>query len=138
MNTISTDAPGFLRGKRLGIFGAGYVGGALGRQALAAGGRVTALTRNAEKAREFLAAGMEVIRGDLAMQDWHEQIAGGADFVVNCGSGGGKGVEGSRRSYLEGMRSITAWLSSQGGAVAGGQMHAQGAGNSSWVRPVRR
>ena len=118
VNTMSTDAPGFLRGKRLVVFGAGYVGGALGRQALAAGARVTALTRNAEKAREFLAEGMEVILGDLATQDWHDQIAGGADFVVNCVSGGGKGVEGYRRSYLDGMRSITAWLTSHGGAGA--------------------
>lgn len=115
---ISTNAPGNLSGKRLVIFGAGYVGGVLARQAVAAGAQVTALTRNEEKARAFSAEGIEAVVADLAGDAWHRQIAGGADFVVNCVSGGGAGIEGYRRSYLEGMRSVAGWLTANGGAGA--------------------
>ena len=61
-----TDAPLDGRGKRLVIFGAGYVGGELARQAVAAGMRVTTLTRNDEKARAFSADGIEAVVADLA------------------------------------------------------------------------
>jgi nucleoside-diphosphate-sugar epimerase len=115
---ISTNAPGNLSGKRLVVFGAGYVGGELARQAAAAGVRVTALTRNEEKARAFSAEGIEAVVADLASDAWHGEIAGGADFVVNCVSGGGAGIEGYRRSYLEGMRSVAGWLMATGGAGA--------------------
>ena len=112
---MSTNAPGKLSGKRLVIFGAGYVGGELTRQAVMAGMRVTVLTR---KARAFSADGIEVVVADLAADAWHGQIAGGADFVVNCVSGGGAGIEGYRRSYLDGMKSMTEWLTARGGAEA--------------------
>jgi nucleoside-diphosphate-sugar epimerase len=114
----STDALRDLSGKRVVVFGAGYVGSELARQAVAAGARVTALTRNEEKARAFSADGIEAVVEDLAGDAWHSQIAGGADFVVNCVSGGGAGIEGYRRSYLDGMRSVTKWLTTKGGAGA--------------------
>ncbi|ATC65714.1 epimerase [Nibricoccus aquaticus] len=107
-----------LSGKRLVVFGAGYVGGELARQAVEAGARVTALTRNEETARAFAAKGIEAVVADLASDAWHERIAGGADFVVNCVSGGGAGIDGYRRSYLEGMRSVAGWLTAKGGAGA--------------------
>jgi nucleoside-diphosphate-sugar epimerase len=115
---MSANAPRNLSGKRLVVFGAGYVGGALARQAVAAGARVTALTRNEETARAFAAEGIEAVVADLASDTWHGQIAGGADFVVNCVSGGGAGIEGYQRSYLEGMRSVAGWLTKAGGAGA--------------------
>jgi nucleoside-diphosphate-sugar epimerase len=115
---MSTNAPGNLSGKRLVVFGAGYVGGELAKQAVEAGARVTALTRNEEKARAFSAEGIEAVVADLASDAWHGRIAGGADFVVNCVSGGGAGIDGYRRSYLGGMKSVAAWLATTGGAGA--------------------
>lgn len=96
-----------LAGKRLVIFGCGYVGSALAEAALAAGARVEALTRNPEKAAALRTKGIMVVVADLASPDWHGRIAAGADFVVNCVSSGGP--ESYRRSYVDGMRSILAW-----------------------------
>lgn len=96
-----------LHGKRLVIFGCGYVGAALADAALAAGARVGALTRNPEKAAALRAKGIEVVVADLAAAGWHAQVAGGADFVVNCVSSGGS--KNYRRSYVEGMKSILTW-----------------------------
>lgn len=99
-----------IAGKRLVIFGCGYVGSALARAAVAAGARVEALTRNPEKAAALRADGLaDVVVADLVSSDWHRRIEGGADFVVNCVSSGGGGTDGYRRSYVEGMRSVLAW-----------------------------
>ncbi len=102
------------------VLGAGYVGGAFVREALARGLRVTALTRNAEKAAALRAAGCaQVIEADLAGDDWHAGAAGPFDWVLNCVSAGGGGAVGYRRSYVEGMRSIGRWLAGQprGGTI---------------------
>lgn len=94
--------------KRLVIFGCGYVGSAVARAALEAGARVEALTRNAEKAAALRSAGLaKVVVADLATPDWHGQIEGGPDFVVNTVSSGGP--DQYRRSYIGGMQSILAW-----------------------------
>lgn len=96
---------------QLVIFGCGYVGSALARRAVAAGVRVTALTRNVAKAEALRASGVaEVVVAELASDDWHEQIAGGAEWVVNCVSSGG-GPQGYQQSYVEGMKSILRWAS---------------------------
>jgi len=97
------DAP------RLVIFGAGFVGGELARQALARGLRVTALTRNAEKAAALARLGAEAIEADLAGDAWHARVTGPVDFAVNCVGAGGGGLAGYRRSYVGGMRSVSAW-----------------------------
>ncbi len=98
-----------LSGKRLVVFGAGYVGAEVARQAVARGLRVTALTRNAGKARVLAAAGIETVVADLAEDGWHSQVGGGADFVLNSVSSGGGGLDGCRRSYVGGMQSVLAW-----------------------------
>ncbi|MDI1319779.1 MAG: NAD-dependent epimerase/dehydratase family protein [bacterium] len=101
--------------KRLVIFGCGYIGSAVAQAALTAGARVEALTRNPEKAAALRALGLaKVVVADLAASDWHGQIAGGPDFVVNCVSAGG-GPDGYRQSYVAGMQSILAWA---GGSAA--------------------
>ncbi len=98
-----------LHGKRLVIFGCGYVGSAVARAAVAAGARVEALTRNPEKAVTLRSLGLaKVVVAELSASDWHGQIEGGVDFVVNCVSSGG-GPDGYRKSYVEGMASIIAW-----------------------------
>ena len=107
-----------IQGKRLVIFGCGYVGSALARAAVAAGARVEALTRNAEKASALKELGLsKVVVAELSSTDWHGEIEGGADFVVNCVSSGG-GPDGYRQSYLAGMASILAWAA-QGGVPIG-------------------
>lgn len=99
--------------RHLVIFGAGYVGGEVARQAVARGLRVTALTRNPEKARVLAEAGVQVIVDDLAAESWHAHAAlkDGVDLVLNCVSSGGGGVEGYRHSYVDGMKSVLAWAS---------------------------
>jgi nucleoside-diphosphate-sugar epimerase len=114
---MKADAPKNFAGRRLVVFGAGYIGAEVARQAVARGLRVTALTRNADKARALAAAGVEVVLADLATPEWHEKIEGGADFVLNSVSSGGGGVEGYTRSYVLGMRSVLAWVAREGGAV---------------------
>jgi len=106
---MDVTAHGNLLGKRLVIFGCGYVGATLAEQALARGVRVTALTRNRDKTVVLRACGIEVVQAELASDDWHAQIAGGAEFVLNCVSSGGGGLDHYRRSYVEGMRSILRW-----------------------------
>ncbi len=99
--------------KRLVIFGCGYVGSALAQAAITAGARVEALTRNPGKAAALRAAGMgKVVVADLSRMDWHGQIAGGCDFVVNCVSSGGP--DNYRASYVDGMASIIAWATRAG------------------------
>lgn len=106
-----------LHGKRLVIFGCGYVGSALAQAAIAAGARVEALTRNPAKAAALRAAGLaQVVVADLATADWHGKISGGADHVVNCVSSGGPDTY--RAAYVGGMRSVLAWAA-QAGAPAG-------------------
>jgi nucleoside-diphosphate-sugar epimerase len=104
----------FLAGRRLVIFGCGYVGAAVAAQALAGGARVTALTRNEAKALVLREQGAEVVVADLASEGWHRAIPGAAEYVVNCVSSGGGGVEGYRHSYLQGMRSVLRWAETQG------------------------
>jgi nucleoside-diphosphate-sugar epimerase len=98
-----------LHGKRLVILGCGYVGTAVAREALKAGLRVEALTRNSGRAAELAALGAHPVVADLAADTWHGRLAPGADLVLNCVSSGGGGLEGYRRSYVEGMRSLLAW-----------------------------
>lgn len=105
---------GSLANKRLVIFGCGYVGTAVALSGVARGLRVTALTRNAAQAILLREQHIETVVADLATHAWHEQIAGGADFVLNCVSSGGAGLEGYRHSYLDGMRSIVAWMQRAG------------------------
>jgi nucleoside-diphosphate-sugar epimerase len=104
-----------LQGKRLVIFGCGYIGSALAEVALAAGARVEALTRNPEKAANLERAGVRVTVADLASADWHGRIARAPEFVVNCVSSGGP--DSYRRSYVDGMKSILAWAAQGTGPV---------------------
>lgn len=98
------------------IFGCGYVGTEIARQAGARGLRVTALTRNEAVAAGLSATGVEVVVADLADDAWHGRIAGRVDFALNCVSSGGGGLDGYRRSYVGGMASAMAWAAARGAA----------------------
>ena len=96
------------------IFGCGYVGTALARSLLADGVRVGALTRNEAQAAELRGLGLhEVLVAELDSRSWHGQLAGSYNAVVNCVSSAGDGLDGYRKSYLEGQRSIMEWANGQ-------------------------
>lgn len=96
------------------IFGCGYVGKALAQYLIKQGVRVGALTRNAEKAAELRALGLnEVVEAELDSKEWHAQLSGQYVAVVNCVSSAGGGLAGYRKSYLEGQRSILEWARGQ-------------------------
>jgi nucleoside-diphosphate-sugar epimerase len=103
-------------GRRLVIFGCGYVGQAVAGAAQARGACVTALTRNPETAAALRAQGIEVVVGDLAGEAWHGFIPGRPDFLLNSVSSGGGGIEAYRHSYVGGMASIVAWARRTGPA----------------------
>ena len=111
---MNAEAHGNFSGKRLVIFGCGYLGDELAREALERGLRVTALTRNEAAASALRSAGAETVVADLADDGWHAHIEGGADFVVNCVSSGRAGLEGYRRSYVAGMESVLHWAQARG------------------------
>jgi nucleoside-diphosphate-sugar epimerase len=98
-----------LCGKRLVILGCGYLGSAVAREAIAAGMEVDALTRNPARAAELAGMGAKAVMADLALWDWHDRVRAGAELVLNCVSSGWRGIEGYRRSYVDGMRSSLAW-----------------------------
>lgn len=108
---MSIDALGNFAGKRLAVFGAGYVGSALVEEAVRQRMHVVALTRNSTKAGRLAEAGAKIVIADLASDDWHKQIES-ADYVVNCVSSGGGGASAYQRSYVEGSQSIVRWLGS--------------------------
>ena len=92
------------------IFGCGYLGSELARQAIAKGLRVTALTRNKETAAVLRSLGAElVLEAQLEEDAWHSQINPTQDFVVNCVGSSGGGIEGYVKSYLNGQESIARW-----------------------------
>ncbi len=95
--------------RRLVVFGAGYIGGAVARAAAARGMEVTALTRNLGRAAELNAEGIRTVVADLAGEKWLEAIPAGADFVLNCVSSGGGGIDGYKHSYVDGTAQIAAW-----------------------------
>ena len=111
---MNAEAHGNFSGKRLVIFGCGYVGAQVADEAIQRGLRVTALTRNEAKAAVLRSKGVDVIVADLADDAWHARIAGSADFALNCVSSGGAGIEGYRRSYLAGMESVLRWALQRG------------------------
>lgn len=99
------------KAKHLVIFGCGYVGSAVAAEARRRGWRVSALTRNAQKAAAIQSeTGARCVVGELAEDCWYDQIAEPVDLVLNCVSSGGGSVENYRRSYIDGMRSISTWL----------------------------
>ncbi|GHC03199.1 NAD-dependent epimerase/dehydratase family protein [Cerasicoccus arenae] len=91
------------------ILGSGYVGNAVGQALASVGARVTTLTRNSERAQEASAFAEKVVQCDLDASDWHDQVDLRQDFVLNCVSSAGNGMDGYRKSYLGGMESIITW-----------------------------
>jgi len=97
--------------RRLVVFGAGYVGGALVKQALGEGWQVVALTRNSQTADTLRAMGAGVVVAELAERGWWTapELAGGAERVAVTVAAGGGGVAGYWRSYVDGLCRVNEW-----------------------------
>lgn len=98
--------------KRLVIFGCGYIGIAIAREALSRGFIVEGMTRNGAAVEELRKLGINAIEAQLHERDWHSRIDPRPDIVVNCVSSAGNGLEGYQQSYIQGQKSILEWLGS--------------------------
>ncbi len=96
------------------IVGCGYVGAAVAELAISKGIEVTAITRNTGTAAALRAGGIDAVVMDVAGDDWYDAIPAAPDFLLNCLSGGGSGLDGYRHSYLRGMESVLRWAEKQG------------------------
>jgi nucleoside-diphosphate-sugar epimerase len=113
LGKFGISARASLDGKRLAVFGAGYVGSALAEAAQALGAKVTALTRNSRAAAGLEELGIAVVQAELDSSGWHAGI-GKMDMAVNCVSSGGGGEAGYVKSYRDGTRSILQWAGHSG------------------------
>lgn len=111
---MSSPAHGNYSGRRLVIVGCGYVGAAVAELAISKGMQVTAITRNAGTAAALRAGGIDSVVTDVAGHDWYDAIPAAPDFLLNCLSGGGTGLDGYRHSYLRGMESVLRWAETKG------------------------
>jgi len=106
MNPLSLE---IFRGERLVILGCGYVGSAVAHQALDAGLKVVAVSRNEQKLEHLRQRGAETVVADLDSTGWYERVTGEAKLVLNCVSSAGGGLTGYQRSYVDGQRAVVEW-----------------------------
>jgi len=93
------------------IVGCGYVGTALGIELVRFGHKVYGLRRTAESNSDLKAAGIVPLIGDVSKLETLAKLPADYDWVVNCVSSSGGGVEDYRAVYLEGTRNLLKWLS---------------------------
>ncbi len=95
---------------RVLIVGCGYVGLPLGGELVRQGCEVFGLRRKPESSAEFAAAGIKPLFGDIAQPASLNQLPAVYDWVVNCVSASGGGVDAYRSTYLEGTRHLLQWF----------------------------
>jgi nucleoside-diphosphate-sugar epimerase len=95
---------------RVLIIGCGYVGLPLGAQLARQGHQVWGMRRTDTARAELEAAGITPLVADIT--DWGglSRLPNNYDWVVNCVSVSGGGVEEYKRIYLEGTRQLLRWL----------------------------
>src|SRR5262249_11699921 len=84
----------------------GYVGRVLGTELSRQGHEVFGLRRSASAETELHAAGIRLVRGDVAEPGGLEVLPTPFDWVVNCVATAGGGAEEYRRVYLQGTRHL--------------------------------
>jgi nucleoside-diphosphate-sugar epimerase len=95
---------------RVLIVGCGYVGLAVGAELVKEGHEVRGLRRSASGESAMRAAGIRPLSGDITRSKELNELSATYDWVVNCVSSGGGGVEGYREVYWQGMRNLREWL----------------------------
>jgi nucleoside-diphosphate-sugar epimerase len=96
--------------KKLAIFGCGYLGSELARQALGLGWDVSAVTRNADTASSLSDSGVQkVVVAELGADSWKGEIDSTQDFVVNCVGAASPDLDGYLKSYVDGQDSVVKW-----------------------------
>lgn len=101
-------------GKSILILGCGYLGLRLAAGAAASGMRVKAVSRNLDTLEAARSLGAETFAGLVDEEAWHGFAGCGIDFVVNCVSSAGGGLEGYRQSYVGGNASLCQWAAASG------------------------
>lgn len=107
-------AHGKFAGRRLIVFGCGYVGSAVAEVAVREGMSVTGLTRNRDTAAALRDMGVNVVCANLTGADWQNHLEPASDYVLNCVSSGGGDLASYRQSYVGGMESILGWARAHG------------------------
>ncbi len=95
---------------RVLIVGCGYVGLPLGAELVKQGHEVFGLRRSPGTESELRSAGVKPLIGDITKEGQLAQLPASYDWVVNCVSASGGGVEAYREVYLQGMKNLIAWL----------------------------
>lgn len=98
-----------LDGKRLLILGCGYLGMRLVRSGIEKGMSVKVVSRNLDTLNEARGLGAEVFQAMIGEDSWHAFAGGEIEFVVNCVSSAGGGLDGYRVSYVDGNESLGRW-----------------------------
>jgi len=95
---------------RVLIIGCGYVGLSLGRRLAGLGHQVFGLRRGAGEAARLAEAGVLPLQADITRPDTLPAITQPWDWVVNCVSSSGGGVEEYRGIYCTGAENLCGWL----------------------------
>jgi nucleoside-diphosphate-sugar epimerase len=95
---------------RVLIVGCGYVGMPLGLELVRRGHKVSGLRRSATGCAEVTAAGLTPLQADITVADDLARLSADYDWVVNCVSSSGGGVDDYRTTYLQGARNLIEWL----------------------------
>ncbi|RME72319.1 MAG: NAD-dependent epimerase/dehydratase family protein [Verrucomicrobia bacterium] len=99
---------------RLVIFGCGYLGARIAREAIARGWTVWGVTRNADAVEQLSREGVHMVQGELSSDAWHARLPEDEfEYVVNCVSSAGGGLPGYWASYVEGTQSILRWAATR-------------------------
>ncbi len=97
---------------RVLIVGCGYIGFSLGVELVRQGHKVFGLRRSRLAEAELQAAGIEPLSADISKATELARLPATYDWVVDCVSAGGGGVEAYKAVYFRGMRNLLAWLES--------------------------
>ncbi|MFZ1072632.1 MAG: SDR family oxidoreductase [Verrucomicrobiia bacterium] len=88
------------------IVGCGYVGLPLGAELIRRGHDVSGLRRSVSAENELKAAGIQPLFGDVTQPGTLARLPRDFDWVINCVSSNGGGVDEYRQVYLQGMRNL--------------------------------
>ena len=105
--------PVSIMGRRI-ILGCGYVGSEVARDWLEQGHEVWAVSRNQATLEKLLGPRFHPVVARVESADWHHEVPGDAEVLLNCVAAAGGGLEGYQRSYLGGNRSLLNWTSGGG------------------------